>query len=50
MVEVKCEHCGRWFKSSMFGEVDLESSTIEDCQEQCPNCGKMTIVENENMR
>ena len=50
MVEVNCEHCGEWFKSSMFGYVDLKTSTIENCSEVCPHCKKQTIVENKNMR
>jgi len=49
MVEFRCEHCGKWFKSSMFGAVG-SGATISNCQEQCPHCKKMTIVDNKNMR
>lgn len=51
-MEVRCEHCGKWFGSPiMFGDSDtFDSATLIGNRAQCPRCRQMTGMNKENIR
>jgi hypothetical protein len=40
-----CPHCKKIFVSNMFGNAS-PGTTVKDCQESCPECGKMAQTSN----
>ena len=51
-IQIKCEHCKKWFNSSIFlgDSQTFDTSTLEGNKEQCPHCKKMTGCNKDNMR
>jgi hypothetical protein len=51
-IEIRCEHCGNWFRSAIHFGNDLSflSSTLIDNKQNCSHRGKMTDCNKENMR
>jgi hypothetical protein len=49
--EIHCGHCGEWFPSPIaFGDSgSLDISVLTDNLVMCPNCGKGTACNKENM-
>ena len=41
----RCTHCEKIFLSNMFGNVS-PGTTVKDCQESCPGCGKLAQTSN----
>ncbi len=51
-IEVRCLHCGNWFRSPIgFGGIkSYDKSILIGNSVKCPNCGRMTDCNKENMR
>lgn len=51
-VEIRCEHCKRWFASPIaFGDPkSFDLTTMYGNSAQCPHCREMTGCNKENMR
>jgi len=51
-IEVRCLHCGKWFRSPIgFGSIkSYDTSILIGNIVKCPNCGRMTDCNKENMR
>jgi hypothetical protein len=40
-----CPHCNETFQSRLIGDIS-PSTTVAECQESCPSCGKMAQTSN----
>ena len=51
-IEVRCLHCGIWFRTPIgFGDIkSYDTSILIGNSVKCPNCGRITDCNKENMR
>ena len=51
-IEIRCQHCRRWFRSPIFftDSESFDTATLFDNACTYPHCGKMTGCDEDNFR
>lgn len=51
-IEIRCERCGRWFRSGIHlgDDQTFDTSTLVGNRQRCPHCRELTGCNKDNMR